>query len=139
MGEIYLYRHDLESKHLGEVTDTWKQLNSKNVSIKKELNENGYSHIFEVINDDKIYDCIVCENIILDEGLKCSQCHITSHVRCSQSLCNCEACGSIRVEYRYINFPILVSINNNSIILLRNYNITIYIYIYIYIIIYLFI
>ncbi|ORX59991.1 Rho GTPase activation protein, partial [Piromyces finnis] len=108
VGEIYLYKRDLESKHLGEVICAWKPLNSKNVTMKKEINDNGYSHIFEAINeDDRIYDCIVCENIIMDEGLKCTHCHITTHIKCSQSLCNCEACGSLRIEYRYIDFPIL--------------------------------
>jgi len=85
----------------------WKSLNSKNISIKKEINEIGHSHVFESINDENLHDCMVCENLIKEEGIMCSHCHITSHVKCSQYLCNCEACGSIRIEYRYIDYPIL--------------------------------
>jgi len=107
VGEMYLYKYDLEQYHLGEAINAWKPLNSKNASIKKEVNDIGHSHIFEVINDWKTHDCIVCENIIWDEGITCSQCHITCHIRCSRNLCNCEACGSLRIEYRYIDFPIL--------------------------------
>ncbi|KAL6597148.1 Rho GTPase activation protein [Neocallimastix californiae] len=107
VGEIYLYKYELESNKEGKVFEIWKPLNSKNISIKKEINENGHSHLFESINDDILHDCIVCENIIQEEGIICSQCHITTHVKCSQNLCNCEACGSIRIEYRYIDYPIL--------------------------------
>jgi len=108
VGELYLYEHDLEKYHLGEAINKWKPLNSKNATIKKEVSEMGHSHIFEVLNDWRTRDCIVCENIIWDEGLQCSQCNITVHLKCSRNLCNCEACGSMRIEYRYIDFPILV-------------------------------